>query len=539
MKIKLMLLLGFFFCFNSYPAAHCSAFETPWDVERLFQSPQWEKNQVAAKPGMTGLLYDAIPVGDKRVQVFAYYSAPKGTPPEGGWPAVVCVHGGGGTAFDAWVTKWNNHGYAAISMDLEGHYPIRRTADDRRGPRLPTESPGLSRLGVFQNYQDPIEEQWYFHAVALVIQAHSLLRSFPEVNADKIGMTGISWGGTLTSTIMGVDSRFKFAIPVYGCGFLPDSDGHQGLAIKPGTQSDFVNANFDGSAFFKNVTIPTFWVNGTNDKHFPMPSTQQSAQAVKGPTTIRIELEMKHGHGPGWRPAEIYAFADSIVKDASPLAKISQPEIEGNQVTASFSSALKVTKAELLFTRDSDLWPKRKWETAPAMVSDSKVSSAVPEGATALFFNLTDERKLMVSSEFIELTSHDTGAVESSKNKDTSSVQTKDHYPKFSWDKVPVGFHFGKQGKLMTADEAKFVASHGSFICLEKAHASRQFKFTEDAIEQEAQQLKKINPDLKVIFYWNTFLDYPMFRAHQNYQRHPDWWLKTTDGTLDKKKGSL
>jgi dienelactone hydrolase len=401
MRIKPLLLCVLFVFGNSYSAISSSASDAPWDTERLFQVPKWEKTEVAAKPRMTGLLYDAIPVRGKRVQAFAYYSAPDGTAPEGGWPAVVCVHGGGGTAFDIWVQMWNDHGYAAISMDLEGHYPSA-SADNRRGRRPPTENPGLRRLGIFENYQDPITEQWYFHAVAQAIQAHSLIRSFPEVNADKIGITGISWGGTLTSTIMGLDPRFKFAIPVYGCGFLPDSDGNQGLAIKPGAYSDFVNKHFDGSAYFSNVTIPNLWVNGTNDTHFPMPSTQQSAQAVSGPATLRFELRMKHGHGAGWRPSEIYAFADSIVKDGLPLAKLAKPKMEGDQLTVSFSSASKVTKSELLYTPDTGLWPQRKWETAPAMLSDSMMSATIPEGATVVFLNLTDERDLMVSSEFVQ-----------------------------------------------------------------------------------------------------------------------------------------
>ena len=112
-------------------------------------------------------------------------------------------------------------------------------------------------------------------------------------------------------------------------------------------------------------------------------------------------------------------------------------------------------------------------------------------------------------------------------------------YPIFSWDTVPVGFHFGKTDSLMTAEEAQFVASHAGFICLEKGHASGQIKYTEEGIEQEARQLKEYNPNLKVIFYWNTFLDYPMFQAHEVYQRRPEWWLKTLDGRLDKKKGRI
>ena len=52
----------------------------------------------------------------------------------------------------------------------------------------------------------------------------------------------------------------------------------------------------------------------------------------------------------------------------------------------------------------------------------------------------------------------------------TAYSQNDKHYPKFTWDKVPVAFHFGKKGDLLTKKEAKFVASHSNFVVLEKAH---------------------------------------------------------------------
>ena len=88
-------------------------------------------------------------------------------------------------------------------------------------------------------------------------------------------------------------------------------------------------------------------------------------------------------------------------------------------------------------------------------------------------------------------------------------------YPEFSWKTVPVAFHFGKNGSLMTAEEAAFVASRSNFICLEKGHATKALDTTEAGIEAEARQLKKLNPKMKVIFYWNAFLDYRMYEAHR------------------------
>lgn len=68
MQIKATLLFVLFVFGNSYSATTYSVTDGPWDIERLFQVPQWEKTETAAKPGMTGLLYDAIPVRGKRVR---------------------------------------------------------------------------------------------------------------------------------------------------------------------------------------------------------------------------------------------------------------------------------------------------------------------------------------------------------------------------------------------------------------------------------------------------------------------------------------
>jgi dienelactone hydrolase len=334
------------------------------------------------------------------VKVFAYYSAPKGETPEGGWPAVVCIHGGGGTAFADWVKIWNDHGFAAISMDLEGHFPNEKSKEKQK--RIQTPNPGPERVGVFNDYEKPIEDQWYYHAVSQVILAHSLIRSFPEVNADKIGVTGISWGGTLTSTVIGVDNRFAFAIPVYGCGFLPNSDGNQGESIKPGKHTEIVSKYYDGSAYFDNVTIPTLWVNGTNDHHFPLPCTLKSSQAVKGDASLRFEVRMKHGHRVGWAPEIIYAFAKSVVCEGQPILKFSKPILRDKYVEVTFSNKT-VAEAQLLYTTDTGVWNKRYWNATDATVLKNKLSVELPEGTIALFFNVTDSDNLLLSTEIVEV----------------------------------------------------------------------------------------------------------------------------------------
>ncbi|MCM8534307.1 MAG: prolyl oligopeptidase family serine peptidase [Lentisphaeraceae bacterium] len=374
----------------------------PWNLKELYKAPNWEKTDLAPKAGVTGILYDSINYKGKRVQTFAYYSAPKGTAPEGGWPAVICVHGGGGTAFDAWVKIWNSHGYAAISMDLEGHLPLKKNKGEVKSGRLSTPNPGPARDGVFHDFEKPVTNQWYYHAVTQIILAHSLVRSFPEVNPDKTGIIGVSWGGNLTSTTMGVDNRYKFAIPAYGCGFLIGSSGHQGRVIKKGKHWDTVAKYYDGSAYFKNVKIPTLWVNGTNDYHFALPATQKSSQAVNSPATLRYQVKMKHGHGPVWFTKECYAFADSVIKNKKTFLKVSKPKL--NNSSLSVSTTGTAHKATLVYTLDKNpVWPDKTWQESPAKINGKNITSTVSSDAVAAFFNITDENGMMISSEFVEL----------------------------------------------------------------------------------------------------------------------------------------
>ena len=120
----------------------------------------------------------------------------------------------------------------------------------------------------------------------------------------------------------------------------------------------------------------------------------------------------------------------------------------------------------------------------------------------------------------------------------SGSLPANSGWPEFSWDTVPVYLHFGDNEGL-TDEEIEFVASRSNFISLEKGHGARTHGSTEKGIEFDAARLKRVNPNAKVLYYWNTFLDYSMFDAHAVYESRPEWWLKTKDGSLDKKNGRI
>ncbi len=195
----------------------CSAAQNvmPWKMKDLNAVPAVYDGAGYATNGVKGLFFEGVPFKGKPTRVFAYYGIPEGASAKKKVPAMVLVHGGGGSAFHRWVKMWVDRGYAAISMDtcgaISGNGYNNHKRHDFSGP---------AGWGDFTGVDKPIEDQWTYHAVAAVTRAHSLLRSWEGVDADRIGITGISWGGYLTCISASVDKRYKFAAPVYGCGFL-------------------------------------------------------------------------------------------------------------------------------------------------------------------------------------------------------------------------------------------------------------------------------------------------------------------------------
>ncbi len=363
----------------------------PWDMVALSKAPAVHQTDLRPAKGLKSFFHEGADYKGKPTWVFAYYSAPQGTPPAGGWPAVVCAHGGGGTAYPGWVRFWNNHGYAAISMDLEGHLP-GGNAHGIEG-NFPTDvghpNAGPKRIDWFGDRALPDTEQWYYHAVADVIRADSLLRSYPDINPKKIGLTGISWGGTIVGTVAGVDSRFAFVIPVYGCGFIHESD-NPGLAQwfppKNMTAKQFLDyrTKWDPSAHLPYAKMPMLWVTGVADPVFQIDIFSKSARTAGGQSNLCLRPFLIHGHGNGWEDAvEIVTFANNIVKAGPPLPQLGRPTLDAGRIVHSKYKG-DFTEAWLYSATATGQMAKRKWNFIQCNIANGELVSQkpLPQGAT-------------------------------------------------------------------------------------------------------------------------------------------------------------
>ena len=87
--------------------------------------------------GVKAIFYRGAPWQGKETRVFAWYGAPENASPENPVPAVVLIHGGGGTALADWVRLWNKKGYAAIAMAAESRYGLPVPISNSAGRVIP------------------------------------------------------------------------------------------------------------------------------------------------------------------------------------------------------------------------------------------------------------------------------------------------------------------------------------------------------------------------------------------------------------------
>ena len=385
--LGLILLSG---CATQHPARRVAG---PWDLEALNQTP------VAEWGARTGLVQEVYfqgePFQGKPTRVFAYVARP--AEGHGPFPAMVLVHGGGGKAFRDWAEHWAKRGYVAIAMDTAGSGP---------NGRLPDGGPGQNDEIKFRNFTAAeTRDMWTYHAVAAVLRAHSLLRSLPEVDRNRIGLTGISWGGYLTCIVAGIDSRFKVAVPVYGCGFLGDNSywtDKSLAAMNPDARKLWLHT-FDPSEYVGGVRNPILFLDGSNDFAYPLDSFRKTSQLVPEKYRhVSILLNMEHGHY--WTFGEVDAFVESALRGGQPLPDLRSLKVRHGVVTASIHSPTPLKKAELIYTLDGGPWQKRQWKTITADLAGASVAAQLPAQRPLTFYLcVTDDRGLRTSTPAEEL----------------------------------------------------------------------------------------------------------------------------------------
>lgn len=367
------------------------------------------------------ITYDGFNYQGKKTKVFAYLGFPEGASASSKVPAMVLIHGGGGHAYLEWVRLWNERGYAAIAMETTGYFPTAPNA----GVDESTENKAKNYqydLGDFaeEGYTlapkcgnpieyTEIENQWNFHALTQIILAGNILRQDEKVDNTKIGVTGVSWGGTLTSQVIGIDNRFAFAIPIYGTAYLNDE-------MRPFENYNhaYVSELWGAEHNLDNATMPIMWYVWNDDHAFGVPSAVKSynhTAPLNDKTVFFMRNNWAHSHGMVFKVGEAEEhsriFADWIVKGTGGyLAYEEQPEGRSFEATvdipAGVTGDIKATlyyitepmtysvhnKLGYVTSNHMDQWWQKTTEGIVVDRENGTVSGTIPAEAAGYYINL-------------------------------------------------------------------------------------------------------------------------------------------------------
>lgn len=267
------------------------------------------------------ITYDGFSYRGKKTKVFAYMGFPEGASASSPVPAIVLVHGGGGHPYMEWVRLWNERGYAAIAMETTGYFPNHKNdgLDESHNDRFTWGLHGIfeeegyistpDRVGYPAVYTE-LEEQWPYHGLTQVILAHNILRQDERVDKENIGITGISWGGVVVSQVIGYDTRYSFAIPVYGTAYL-------GCEIRSfdNFHLPYTDSLWAAERNLDNAKMPIFWYAYNDDTNFCVPAYVKSYLHTEGfneKNTLLMLGEWGHSHGAVFGTKHSFMFADWV-----------------------------------------------------------------------------------------------------------------------------------------------------------------------------------------------------------------------------------
>ena len=245
-------------------------------------------------------------------RVAALYTFPEGMTKG---PAFVWAHGGGQRAERERGTYFAKQGYATLDINWGGREIVEEIkkntdwgkVDPSQGPQF---YPGALRKGTKLNLLpdehtiDPVVSprngNWFLLAFA-GRRAITFLEQQPEVDPEKIGFTGFSMGGNITSYVA-IDERLKAVVPmVGGAGFIThDLPGlpPENRARAYSDHAELFANTMESQSYYPHVRIPVLMLSASDDFHAVFDNVYRCMNVLPH-DHWRVSMKMHYNHSLG------------------------------------------------------------------------------------------------------------------------------------------------------------------------------------------------------------------------------------------------
>ena len=364
-------------------------------------------------------------------EICAVIAAPR-TP--GRHPGMLVLHGGGGCAEADKAMAWAQRGYVAVAPDLPGIAEPKKLIDTKgrwnalkygEGRWVANPDAGASVL---------------FDAVLAAMKSLYLLRAQPDVDAARIGVVGISWGGYMTTMVCGLaGEQVRAGFAVFGCGFYELTAQLNGpkstLGGMPAEERERWLRQLDAGRRAPGIKAAFFLAGAANDFFYWPRAVQATLDAIPGEKNHLYAPNANHkvplpggtvfpnrpavpfkptpfqpfptpgGSKANWLAMEVPFFDYHLKGVGQPLPKVGVRKA-GDPLLARFrvEAPRPLAKVEVYWAKTNPDVMKREWLALPAAKTGDEVYEAkLPAEAADWFAVVSDERPVTVSSDLVHV----------------------------------------------------------------------------------------------------------------------------------------
>ena len=365
--------------------------------------------------------------GNIKNKMFAYMYEPAA---EGTYPAILFLHGGGGTAdtLKERAKDFAAKGYVTMAIDIPaltgsvGTVTVNGVEETRSDGQY---------IGN-DNYRFNITEKDggaknsnLVDAEVGVIQAFNYLASNSKTDTDKMGIMGSSWGGYSTTFVTGIlGDKVKAAYSQYGSGFYgPTSDGTKyesfwtdnGYFPKDEFAIEEWYSYLDPSAYLENITANYYMDAAAKDTFFrpkSVEATLNKAANMGNAASANHVWSYNSSHESISGSDSVYTFMDYYLKgqgtapSKTEITKTVLQQDGTNKVHIKVNSDADPFSVKLVYSKNNAAYTAREWKTMDTVKENDEYTAVIPADVVAdgvEYYALTrDSDKAMYSSSMMK-----------------------------------------------------------------------------------------------------------------------------------------
>ena len=356
------------------PSAVWAGFDPRSEPLDIQVSKQWVEDGAR----YTEIWFTGMTNGCERVRVYAIYGAPVGG---ANLPGILHIHGGGQTAYQPWLKFWNGRGYAALTFNWGGYWENRDKFTDWGSLKQGNHKD----CGAMLQATEPTvrASSWYLWT-RISRRALTVLERMPEVDGKRLGIFGVSMGGTIAWPFAAMDHRVKAACAIYGVGWTtyPDElDATDPLASDAAMR--LWRTAMEPESYAPRIKCPILFLNASNDQHGKMDWAFRTLGALR--------CEWRQIHTPLFRHhigvhegQDLPLWMDTFVKGNglawphAPEAKVSLGTDGVPRMEVKTDASQTITNVALFYAVENRNPKNRHWRSAKAERAGNRWRAPLP-----------------------------------------------------------------------------------------------------------------------------------------------------------------